>query len=401
MRARSKPPLANPVRKVVRLARHLLEHGLVRAQQQPRGLLALGLPHGGQTKVGQLHDAEAMAPTDAAATPTAPTSMAEAGDADGPREPALASEKGGSVLVRQGDLPTTLDKYLDALTIAERLAEADPENADWQRDLAVSHEKIGDALLTQSNLLAALANFRASLAIVDRLAKTDPESADRQTELAMSSLSGGIYWRRWTTSVLRTRSPTVWPRRIQGMPAGSLTWRCRMTKIGDVLAQQNKLPVASKSYRASLKIFDRLAKADPENAGGQRQLALAHEKIGSVLVQQGSLASGLESYRFAFAITEHLAQADPGNAGLWSDLATSHLRIGEVLLAQGKISTALESYRASLASPRHWPRPILVMSAGRNTCHSCMQGWATSFGRRTISPRHWKITAFHWRSPSD
>jgi hypothetical protein len=59
------------------------------------------------------------------------------GDADGSRDPALASEKGGSVLVRQGSLPTTLDKYLDALTIAERLAEADSGNADWQRDRAM------------------------------------------------------------------------------------------------------------------------------------------------------------------------------------------------------------------------------------------------------------------------
>src|SRR6185295_12894820 len=119
---------------------------------QPRRLLAPGLPHNGQTKMGQLRDAEAMAPTDAAAAPTAPLIQAEPGDADGLPDPALASEKGGSVLVRQGSLPNTLDKYLDALTIAERLAEADPDNADWQRDLAVSHEKIGDALLAQGNL---------------------------------------------------------------------------------------------------------------------------------------------------------------------------------------------------------------------------------------------------------
>lgn len=61
--------------------------------------------------MGQLHDAEAMALTDTAAAPTAPATKAEPGDADGPRDPALASEKGGSVLVRQGSLPTTLDKY--------------------------------------------------------------------------------------------------------------------------------------------------------------------------------------------------------------------------------------------------------------------------------------------------
>jgi len=159
--------------------------GLNARAPEPRSSLASGWAQRGQRKVAQLLDGEAMTPGDAAIAPTAPV-KAEPEDADGPREPAPASEKGGSVLVRQGSLPNSLDKYLDALTVAERLAAADPENADWQRDLAVAHEKIGDALLAQGNLLAALANFRASLAIVDRLAKADAESADRQTELAMS-----------------------------------------------------------------------------------------------------------------------------------------------------------------------------------------------------------------------
>ena len=257
-----------------------LMHELERAQQEPRGLLAPGLPHSGQTKVGQLHDAEAMAPTDAAATPTAPTSMAEPGDADGPRDPALASEKGGSVLVRQGNLPTTLDKYLDALTIAERLAEADPENADWQRDLAVSHEKIGDALLTQGNLLAALANFRASLAIVDRLAKTDPESADRQTELAMSH-----------------------------------------EKIGDVLAGRGHLLAALDNFRAAHAIADRSAETDPRNASWQLDLAMSHDKIGDVLAQQNELAVALKSFSCVCAnwlpATRRFRKTWPGSRSAW------------------------------------------------------------------------------------
>jgi hypothetical protein len=35
------------------------------------------------------------------------------------------------VLVRQGNLPPALDKYLASLAIAQRLAKADPANADW------------------------------------------------------------------------------------------------------------------------------------------------------------------------------------------------------------------------------------------------------------------------------
>ena len=39
-------------------------------------------------------------------------------------------------------------------------------------------------------------------------------------------------------------------------------------KIGDVLVAQGNLPEALKSYRDGLAIADRLAKADPGNAGG-------------------------------------------------------------------------------------------------------------------------------------
>jgi len=105
---------------------------LERAQQGPRRLLATGLLHGGQTKVGQLQGTEATAPANLAAAPHAPATNAHPGDAVAPHAPVLASEKGGSVLVRQGACRAHW------LTVAERLAEAGPENADRQRDLAVA-----------------------------------------------------------------------------------------------------------------------------------------------------------------------------------------------------------------------------------------------------------------------
>ena len=72
---------------------------LERAQQGPRRLLATGLLHGGQTKVGQLQGTEATAPANLAAAPHAPATNAHPGDAVAPHAPVLASEKGGSVLV--------------------------------------------------------------------------------------------------------------------------------------------------------------------------------------------------------------------------------------------------------------------------------------------------------------
>jgi len=45
---------------------------------------------------------------------------------------------------------------------------------------------------------------------------------------------------------------------------------------------------------------------------------------------QGDLATALTSYRASLAIRERLAKADPGNAGWQRDLSVSHERIGDV-----------------------------------------------------------------------
>jgi hypothetical protein len=68
----------------------------------------------------------------------------------------------------QGNLPAALDSYKASLTIADRLAKADPGNAGWQSDLSVSHDRIGGVLRAQGNLPAALDSCQASLAIRDR-----------------------------------------------------------------------------------------------------------------------------------------------------------------------------------------------------------------------------------------
>jgi hypothetical protein len=51
--------------------------------------------------------------------------------------------------------------------------------------------------------------------------------------------------------------------------------------------------------------------------------------IGDVLIATGELGAALKSYRDAFATTEGLARADPGNAGWQRDLAFSHWRLAQ------------------------------------------------------------------------
>ncbi len=164
-----------------------------------------------------------------------------------------------------------------------------PGNAGWQRDLSVSHNKIGDVQVAQGDLPAALTSFQASLASVERLAEADPGNAGWQRDLSVSH-----------------------------------------DRIGDVQVAQGDLPAALTSYRASL---DDLRPAGP---GGPRQCRLAARPLG--LAQQdrrraggpGRPAGGADELRASLAIRERLARADPGNAGWQRDLSVSHERIGDV-----------------------------------------------------------------------
>ena len=116
-------------------------------------------------------------------------------------------------------------------------------------------------------------------------------------------------------------------------------------KIGDVLVEQGNLPEALKAFNASLAIADQLAKADPGNAGWQRDLSVSQAKIGDVLVEQGNLPEALKAFNASLAIADRLAKADPGNAGWQRDLALAHGRVAAILARQGDRDHASAGFR--------------------------------------------------------
>ena len=100
--------------------------------------------------------------------------------------------------------------------------------------------------------------------------------------------------------------------------------------LGDIRVERGDLSLARADYLEAAGVAERLAAADPGNAGWQRDLSVSHNKIGDVQRAQGDLAAALASYRASLAISERLAEADPGNAGWQRDLSVSQDRIGDV-----------------------------------------------------------------------
>ncbi len=120
-------------------------------------------------------------------------------------------------------------------------------------------------------------------------------------------------------------------------------------KLGDVLMAQGNLLGAGAAFQASHGILERLAASDPGNAGWPRDLSVSHNKIGDVRTAQGNLPGALAAFQASLAIAEQLAAADPSNVGWQHDLAVSHFKIGDVLREQGNLPGAFAALRASIA----------------------------------------------------
>ena len=98
-------------------------------------------------------------------------------------------------------------------------------------------------------------------------------------------------------------------------------------KVGDVQVAQGDLTAALKSYQDSLDIRDPLAKADPGNAGWQRDLAVSYAKLANVQLKANRPAESRAALEAGRAILAKLVADHPGFAQWKQDLAWFDARI--------------------------------------------------------------------------
>jgi tetratricopeptide (TPR) repeat protein len=115
--------------------------------------------------------------------------------------------------------------------------------------------------------------------------------------------------------------------------------------VGDVLVAQGNLPEALKSFQGSLSIRDRLAKADPNNAGWQRDLSVSYSKVGNVYRRQGDTAKAKDALNTGKAIMERMTKLSPDNATWKDDLAwfEGQIEALETQSARAAIEAAFEA----------------------------------------------------------
>ena len=261
---------------------------------------------------------------------------------------AKAALDAGRLTEADGLLDQAKEAELAAFRQAHELKEKAQDAEDRHAlNAAKLHAGRGDIALTQLRYADAAQHYEAAAALL-------PSSASG-TKAVYLVQAGDMRQTSGNLAAALTSyqaSHAIFERLAKADP-GNAGWQRDLSvshnKIGDVQQAQGDLAAALTSYQASLAIAERLAKADPGNAGWQRDLSVSHDKIGDVQQAQGDLAAALTSYQASLAIRERLAKADPGNAGWQRDLSVSHDKIGDVQQAQGDLAAALTSYQASLA----------------------------------------------------
>ncbi len=103
-----------------------------------------------------------------------------------------------------------------------------------------------------------------------------------------------------------------------------------LNDIGYVLVAQGDLSGALESYRASMAIAERLAKADPNNAGWQRDLSVSYEKVGDLEERRGDIVAAVAAYERSLPIAQSLANRFPGHPQFQSDVAITNRRLTQL-----------------------------------------------------------------------
>ena len=136
----------------------------------------------------------------------------------------------------------------------------------------------------------------------------------------------------------------------------------RQQRLIPLLEEQVEIDKLSYDYNSAKTTLQKLLYLDPERIWSWIEL-------GDILVTTAALEQAANAFRHSLAIAERLATADPGNAGWQRDLSVSHNKIGDVQRAQGNLAAALTSSRPRGRSESVWRRPTPAMPGGSATSH--------------------------------
>lgn len=192
-------------------------------------------------------------------------------------------------LITAMNAPQALSAAQKSVLLMQKLTSLDSNNAGWRRDLSVSYETLGDAQLAVGDVDGALASYRFDLNIAKALASSAPDNPQ---------------W-RWDVSVSRE-------------------------KLGDAYFAKGEFDKALEAYGETRATREALLNANPSNTRFQRGLAISYERIGSTLAKRLDIPGATASFEGALEIYQKLARANPEDAQALLSTIAPRWRLAEL-----------------------------------------------------------------------
>ena len=218
----------------------------------------------------------------------------------------LASVLGNARDANLGETTKAIENARKGVKLREAAAALQPENRDFRRDLAASYNNLALLLGGQGDGKESEKYRRGALAILEPLAASNPSDLRIQYALAKSyELFGGFF-------------------------------------AADHQSESFEY------YAKSLKIYDLLAKTDPNNDAYKVEVSFAHKHLGSRLAVLNHFDEALDHYHQALAIDEAQLAVHPDNLNTRYFITYTYSDTGFILGRRGDFDASNSYYRKSL-----------------------------------------------------
>ncbi len=220
--------------------------------------------------------------------------------------------------------------------------------------------------------------YRESITIAERLAELDPENVDFQDRLgrAMSNLGYNLFLRGDTEEAAREYLRAVEiHRRVQeigsNLPSHLAPLAVALEGLGATRAAQRKPAEALPLFEAALEVRQKLADANPTVPDHRNDLAGCQTITAMVLLRLGRTPEARAQCERAVALRTALVADNPDfRAGL----AESSLRIGQVRLAEADGAGAATIWKLATELFATDPQPDGEQAFYHACCHALLSG---------------------------
>ncbi|MCW5965108.1 MAG: protein kinase [Bryobacterales bacterium] len=278
------------------------------------------------------------------------------------------------------------EKALESYRFATRVLEAaDATQPATMREIARAYARLADAKAATGQLRLAIQQYERSIEMRRTLARRFPNDDEYQRDLFNAYISvGALLGSPRALSLHDKASARLWFAKalviaedLAGNDPASTRARVDVAFGRAHLAEalpDRQLDDAILMMRESVRIFDEIVSASPNNVGYRQWQARRYEGLARLLKSSGATQNALAAMERAFEIRQLVADDEPARSDIRLELSAAACGIADLLIEQGdpRLAAALETAQRLLEPLEAGPNTLSTLTQ----CAECYEVFA-------------------------